>query len=227
MCGRYTLRHSWRQLHDLYRLTVDMDPVPDGAEPRYNAAPSQLLPIVGERGARRSVILSRWGMIPPWAEGPGDSKISTINARAENLETSKLYGPCWQGRRCLVPADGWYEWRQMGKARQPHFISRADHAGFAFAGLWSVRRGADGTPMGSHAIVTTSATPALADIHERMPLVLDAGDYDEWLRAPVPPRHLLRAHAGPWAEWPVGPRVGKVAENDPGLTEPAPTAALF
>ncbi|PWR21846.1 SOS response-associated peptidase [Zavarzinia compransoris] len=227
MCGRYTIRQDWRRLHDLYRLTTDADVAPAGLAPSFNAAPGQALPIVGERGARRSLILSRWGMIPPWATGPSDGRLTTINARAETLETSKLYGPCWHGRRCLVPADGWYEWRQIGKGKQPHFIARADGAPFAFAGLWSLWRGADGAPVVSHTIVTTVATPALAGLHERMPVVLDPGDYDDWLHAAVPPRPLLRAHDGPWREWPVSPRVGKVAENDAGLVEETAAAVLF
>lgn len=220
MCGRYTIRIDWRRVHDLYRLTVPVEPAPEGVQARYNAAPGQRLPVVGENGARRSVIASRWGLIPPWVGALSEIKISTINARAETLDGSRLYAEPWRRRRCLVPADGWYEWSAPAsgeKVKPVHFIERPESRPFAFAGLWGLWRDGDGKAIVSHTIVTTEAVPELAPLHPRMPVVLDTADFDAWLRAEEPPRDLLRDHPGPWHFHRVDNRVGKVSEDDPGL----------
>lgn len=223
MCGRYTIRIDWRRIHELYGLTVPLEAEPEGVRARYNAAPGQALPIVGENGARRSLLLSRWGLIPPWVARLSEIRISTINARAETLETSRLYAEPFARRRCLVPADGWYEWAPPapGEKKKPvDFIAREDGNPFAFAGLWGLWRDESGTIHVSHTIVTTEAVPALAPLHPRMPVVLDPGDFDEWLRAETAPRHLLRPHGGPWHHHRVDNRVGKVGEDDAGLLLP-------
>jgi len=215
MCGRYTYRLSWRDIHRLYSLTTDASP--SNLQPRYNVAPTQVVPIVR---ADHELAWSRWGMIPPWVRDIADIRITTINARAEGLEQSRLYRGPWHQARCLVPASGWYEWHTVGRSKQPHLIQRPGAETISFAGLWSLWRSPEGHEIVSHTIVVTDAAPSLRHIHDRMPVIVRPEDHETWLTAPTPPVHLLRSDPGPWEDLLVDPRVGRVSEDDEGLIQP-------
>ena len=144
--------------------------------PRYNVAPTQSVPVVRRTSAREcDAVMMRWGLIPSWAK---DTRLGArmINARAETVAEKPAFRGAFRSRRCLVPADGFYEWQARPGGKQPYRIARSGGGLFSFAGLWERwEKAADGAPVGSFTIVTTTATPELYLIHPRMPVILDSG----------------------------------------------------
>jgi putative SOS response-associated peptidase YedK len=171
MCGRFTLKSPGRIKFD----RVDGSNLPP-LLPRYNIAPSQSVLAIFQRAAEREAAFLQWGLIPSWSkEGKG-----FINARAETIEAKPSFGESFQRRRCLIPADGFYEWQRLGEIAQPYFFQMKDELPFAFAGIWDEWQG-DGTSIASCAIITTTANELLASIHDRMPVILRSRSYDAWL----------------------------------------------
>ncbi len=185
MCGRYTLAtpEEWiREEFDLFEL-------PDDLRPRYNVAPSQnVLAIVRAPEGLRAGWL-RWGLIPSWATDPAIGN-RMINARAETIATKPAFRDAFRRRRCLIVADGFYEWQQTGTAKVPVWIYRTSRRPFAFAGLWERWQPADGKPIVSCTIVTTQANDALRPIYERMPVILPREARDIWLDPKAEPDAL-------------------------------------
>ena len=224
MCGRYLLTTPVDALGQLFRF---MERPNLGA--RYNIAPTQDVPIVRRTraGDGRELLMVRWGLVPYWAD---DVKIGNrlINARAETIERTPAFREAYQRRRCLVPADGFFEWRKAGKARQALLIRRKDQAPFAFAGLWERWRQPDGSVLRSCTIATCPANALLAPVHDRMPVILAEGDCERWLDpAAADGRALLRPCPAEWLEaYEVGPRVNSPANDDPECVTPlaAPAA---
>jgi putative SOS response-associated peptidase YedK len=184
MCGRFVQVSSPDLLVE--RFGVDEVAAPAHA-PSYNVAPRAGVYAVRDRaeqdGRRRSLSELRWGLVPSWAK---DTKVGDrmINARAESLTDKPAYERAFRRHRCLVPADGFYEWQRRGSRKQPMFIHRRDGEPMAFAGLWAAWRDGDGDDadwLRSCAIVTTDANDVLAPLHERMPVVLEERDWDRWL----------------------------------------------
>ena len=179
MCGRYSLITAVEALRRLFSFVE----LPNLA-PRYNIAPTQEVPVVRGDGGARHLALLRWGLIPPWAK---DRAIGSrlINARAESVAAASAFRDAFKSRRCLVPADGFYEWSGEAKQRRPWRITAASGEPFAFAGLWErwTDRAAKET-VESFTIVTTEANAVTKPIHNRMPVILDARDYDQWLTSP-------------------------------------------
>jgi putative SOS response-associated peptidase YedK len=183
MCGRVTLHSPADVLRQRFRVQIT-DDVPQ----RYNIRPSEaLLTVSTDRDGARRLLPMRFGFIPFWEKQPS-TRLSTINARAETLQRSAIYRRALERRRCLVIADGFYEWKPApgGRkgAKQPYWIHRADAAPFAFAGLYSIWRpqgDRDAPPLLSCAIVTTAARGALEAIHARMPVILQTGDEEAWI----------------------------------------------
>jgi putative SOS response-associated peptidase YedK len=176
MCGRYALTVSARVLAEVFEL----DHVPEH-EPRYNIAPTQEVPIVRRgRDGGREPCPARWGLIPSWAK---DAKIGArmINARSETAASKPSFRAAVKRRRCLIPADGFYEWQKVGSGKQPHFIRFADERVFALAGLWEVWRPQEDQTVTSCTILTTEPNEAVAPLHDRMPVVLSPSAYAEWL----------------------------------------------
>ncbi|MGH9491674.1 MAG: SOS response-associated peptidase [Terriglobales bacterium] len=181
MCGRFTLRKDT----DALAAHFAAEAPPAGARPaapRYNIAPTQAIPVVraGAATGRPELVWMRWGLDPPWASTPGGAP-PLINARAETLAAKPAFRDSFRARRCLVPADGFYEWQKLDRAKQPWFIHFPDDRLFAFAGIWRPGRGADGAPRDCCAIITTAPVPALARLHDRMPAIQRPGDYAAWL----------------------------------------------
>ncbi|HLW64286.1 MAG TPA: SOS response-associated peptidase [Gemmataceae bacterium] len=180
MCGRFTLKTPAAQV----KTALGLFDVPE-LTPRYNIAPTQSILAVrdGADGKRECVFL-RWGLIPSWAT---DEKIgnSLLNARAETVAMKPSFRSAFRRQRCLIPADGFYEWQKTGKAKQPFWIHRPDQMPFYFAGLWERYEGSEKGPLETCTILTTCANEFMKPIHERMPLILQTKQADEWLDAKV------------------------------------------
>jgi putative SOS response-associated peptidase YedK len=174
LCGRYILR-GVDAIDERFALTI---PRPDLAS-RFNVAPGQLLPVIVEEDGERRVALMRWGLVPPWSK---DGK-GFINARSETAAEKPSFREPLARRRCLVPADGYYEWQAGPRGKTPYAIRFADGSLFAMAGIWSQRRGAEGAPEETFAILTTAANALTAPIHDRMPVILRQRDEGAWLTA--------------------------------------------
>ena len=223
MCGRFVAASDPQGV--LRFFTVD-DRKADDLPPSWNVAPTDEVLAVVEHDGRRVLVAFRWGLVPSWADDPRVGA-RMINARAETLVDKPAYRDAVARRRCVVPADGFYEWRrEPDGGRQAYFVSRADGAPMAFAGLWAVWRGprGDEPPLRTCTIVTTSASPAVASVHDRQPVVLERDDVDAWLdrdeRDPGAVRHLLRpSDPAVLSLRPVGPEVGNVRNNHPGLLD--------
>src|SRR3990172_8547564 len=164
----------------------------DEPGPRYNVAPTDPATVVVERpDGRRGVTLFRWGLVPPWADSPALGA-RHINARSETAATSPVFREAIRKRRCLIPADGFFEWVRTGGARQPYFIHRRDGAALAFAGIWSTWRAGDGREQWrTFAILTTRANDAIAPLHDRMPVALQPEDWAPWLDPAVAGDEML------------------------------------
>lgn len=215
MCGRFVLRATPEQLRELFDL-----PEEPWAEPRYNIAPTQPVGIVRMNAAlgQREWALTRWGLIPSWAKDPSIGQ-KMINARAETITEKPSYRAAFKRRRCLVPASGFYEWKKTGEGKVPHYITVGDGAPFAIAGLWETWHAPDGGELVSCTLITTEANDQMAELHDRMPVIIPARDYATWLgsgRDDSPDvlgeaRHILH----PWETknltiWPVSTRVNQV-----------------
>ena len=177
MCGRYTLTCTPEVLAEAFRLEAAPD-----HQPRYNVAPSQSVVCVREAlpARRREAVTLRWGLIPSWAGDPAMG-MKLINARAETVAEKPSFRKPFRERRCLVPADGYYEWKREGSRKQPYHIRLNSERPFAFAGLWDRWTGADGQTIESCAILTTAPNERLASIHNRMPVILPPAAFEPWL----------------------------------------------
>ena len=203
MCGRYARRSDKQRIAEWFHAEQNGAGL-DGAElavpeSDYNIAPTTYQPIVREsrETGRRKLVLARWGLVPYFTRDLKDLKaMSTINARAESITTAGMWREPVRKRRCLVPADAFYEWPKDAKApRKPYAIEMKDGAPFAFAGIWDAWKDAEGKWLQSFAIVTTEANELMAKIHPRMPVILREKDYERWLdreETERPPVDLLR-----------------------------------
>ncbi len=219
MCGRYSLTTPVESLRSLFGF----DARPNLAS-RYNIAPTQPVAVVrwdAEAGARRFAML-RWGLIPSWAKDPAIGA-RMINARAETVAEKPAFRAAFRRRRCLVLADGFYEWKKADDgSKQPWRITCADAAAFAFAGLWEHWDSPDGDAVESCTIVTTGAASAIEHIHPRMPVILPSGAVETWLTGdPAAVGSLLHPYEGALVAHPVSRRVNSVRNDDADLIEPA------
>jgi putative SOS response-associated peptidase YedK len=188
MCGRFTLRTQAAALVDQFGLPL-FENAGNPTPPRYNIAPTQ--PALAVRTAvdsgRREPVMLRWGLIPSWSKDPAIGN-RMINARAETVAEKPSFRRAFRSRRCLIPADGYYEWQKTGGAKQPYFFHRPGDLPFAFAGLWEAwtdKAAAGGEPIESFTIITTEPNDMAAAIHNRMPAILEESAYDLWLDTEV------------------------------------------
>jgi putative SOS response-associated peptidase YedK len=221
MCGRYTYKLTWEEIVTLYRLTLPEEP-PERLKPSYNVAPTDVMPIIRPAGNGRELVLAGWGLVPFWLkpEQLRQKPYATINARSDRIQTAPTYREPFKKRRCIVPASGWYEWQKIGaKTRKPfHFHTKA--APFAFAGVYDVWKGDGGMAITSFAIVTTDAAPGTRQYHDRMPLVLEESQFEDWMRGPPElAAGMMKPYGGAIEAWEVGAEVGNVKNNRPALME--------
>lgn len=212
MCGRYTLTTPPEVVQDLFHLSKEPE-----CAPRFNLAPSQEAPAIRRMGGRRQLDFLRWGLVPPWADEPSSV---TINARAETASTKPWFRASFTRRRCLVPADGFYEWRKPERGRkQPFYFQLPDGQPFAFAGLWeSWGRGEQ--QLQSFTFLTTKANHAVGQIHGRMPVILRPEAHSAWLDPDLQDRDLVIGllEGGPMDElvgYPVSTYVNNPANDSP------------
>lgn len=227
MCGRFVSSSPPDELAKYFDVQAVAESV---VEPNYNVAPSSDIYVVVETGGVRRLDTFHWGLVPFWAKGPSTGN-KMINARAESVAEKNAYKHAFKKRRCIIPVDGFYEWRKIPgqKTKQPYFIQRTDGEPMAFAGLWEVWRPKEDTeretdPLRSCTIITGEPNEKIAEIHDRMPVLLPPSAWDEWLDpsnddletlrkllVPAPPE-LITLH-------PVSRQVNNVRENGPELIE--------
>lgn len=202
MCGRYSLTFIFEDLAEVFNAIVDSLAIP----PRYNVAPTQEMPVITRQNGQNHLSLMRWGLVPYWAKDPSIGS-RMINARRETLTEKPAFKAALTSRRCLIPADGYYEWQQFPgqRSKQPYRIVVPDRSVFSFAGLWE-SWGNEQAKLNTFTIVTTEAGPEVAGIHDRMPLILPRNTEEMWLRGPQPgqtvgdfldeikPEHNLQAY---------------------------------
>ncbi len=223
MCGRFSLGADAATLasrFDLFEAPLWI--------PRYNIAPTQevLAVVKPPDAARRQARLLRWGLIPMWAEGPAVGS-RMINARAETVATKPAFRWAFRERRCLILADGFYEWQRQGRRKQPFYICLRDGRPFAFAGLWERWVPPDGQPIDSCTIITTVANELIRPLHVRMPVILAPKDYDLWLDPSVGEIERLQPLLRPYPSdemtaYPVSTLVNNPANDTSGCTAPLP-----
>jgi putative SOS response-associated peptidase YedK len=222
MCGRFARRSTQEVLADWFGVPLEELP---WFAPTFNAAPQSTQPVVRlnrDTGARQFA-LARWGLIPFWARDPKFG-YSTINARAEEVLLKPAFREAFKQRRCLVPADAFYEWQSVDqKTKRPFAIALRSGTPCAFAGLWETWKSGRDQPLESFTIITTDPNEVVEPLHDRMPVIVEPGDYARWLAASdpeQPPIDLLRPFpAEKMRAWPVSNRVGNVRNDDPALLE--------
>jgi putative SOS response-associated peptidase YedK len=220
MCGRFSLTFTSRDLREYFDLGNELP-----LAPRYNIAPSQNVATIRRENGARVLRELHWGLIPFWAK---DRKIGyrTINARAETAHKSPSFRAAFRSRRCLVPANGFYEWDKAGGTRQPYFIHLVDNKPMAFAGLWERwQEKAQDAVVESCTILTTDANDFMARLHNRMPAILQPDDFDLWLDPKVQQVERLRpllkpAASGILAIYPVSSYVNKATHEGAECLEP-------
>jgi len=212
MCGRYTFATSPEIAAEFYELT-ELPP----AQARYNIAPTQSVGTVlfsPENNARRWRMM-RWGLIPSWSK---DKSVGAkmINARSETLATKPAFKSALQLRRCLIPANGFYEWRKEGRVKRPYYISMRDGGPLAFAGLWDRWTSPAGEMIDSCTIITTEANEAVRGLHDRMPVILVRGDFQQWLESRALEDRLFRPFPAEKVQvYPVSRRVNGTEYDGP------------
>ena len=193
MCGRFTQQRPASELAEIFAA----EPLGDDLGPRYNVAPTDEAHVVVQREDRRAVVAYRWGLIPHWADSPRVAA-RMFNARAETLNASPAFRDALERKRCLVPIESFYEWRREGSVRQPYAIGRADGRPLVLAGLWSGWRDpATESVRRTFTIITTRPNRTMAELHDRMPVVLEDGDWPLWLDPATPDRGELLAMLEP------------------------------
>ncbi len=218
MCGRFALKNP-----QALKAAFDLKEMPE-LPPRYNIAPAQDIAIIRADPGGRYLSLAHWGLIPAWAKA-ADSSYSTINARAETVDTKPSFRAPFKRHRCIIPADGFYEWHEEGGIKIPHHIGRQDGAPLALAGLWDVWKGPQGE-VTSCTIIVTEANAFMKPLHDRMPVILAPQDYARWLD---PDNHdtaslkqLLAPAPEDWlTEWPVSRALNNPRHEGPDCVEKA------
>ncbi|MGI8556159.1 MAG: SOS response-associated peptidase [Pyrinomonadaceae bacterium] len=216
MCGRFTSGKPEKiKINGINAADLE------GAKPRYNIAPSQQILSVINTSDEKHALYLQWGLIPSWSKEPSGSGI--INARAETLLEKPSFRDSFKRRRCLIPADGFYEWKRTGKIKQPYYFQMKDESVFSFAGIWDVWK-TDGKEIISCAIITTAPNELLSPIHNRMPAILHRNDFDTWLNNEVKTdelEDLLKPFPDEYMKGcAVGTNVNSPGVDDPQLIEP-------
>jgi len=229
MCGRYVRRSDKQKIAELFAIH---GPVMPDFGPSWNVAPQTFQPVVrlNRDTGEREIVLMRWGLIPYWAKDPSIG-LRTINAKAETITTAPAFREAFKYRRCLVPADAFYEWQKLdAKTRQPFAIAMKDGKPYALAGLWEKWKDRKvSTEVLTFTVITTDPNEVVQPMHDRMPVIIPEREYDRWLQPgdpDRPPIDLLRPYdADKMTAWKVDKAVGNVKNDSPDLIERASTTA--
>jgi len=220
MCGRFRLTRSQKYLEEHFLAYGEV------ARPRYNIAPSQPVTTIRQDASKpvRTLSTMRWGLVPSWAKDMSMG-YKTINARAETVATTASFREPFKSQRCLIPADGFYEWQRNGKGKQPYCFEVHDSEVFAFAGLWDKWKNPEGEIIESCTILTTTPNALLSDIHDRMPVILRADNYDLWLDPGFRNTGTVSAMLIPFdptvmRRYPVSTRINSVENDDADCARP-------
>jgi putative SOS response-associated peptidase YedK len=221
MCGRYLITSAPEAFRRLFGY-----PEQPNFPPRYNVAPTQPVPIVRVVEGVREFALVRWGLIPPWVKDPRQFTL-LINARGESVNEKPAFRNAMRRRRCLFPADGFYEWKNDGGRRSPYFVRPKDGGPIAYAGLWESWMGPNGEETETAAIVTTTASRDIVHLHDRMPVIVPPDAFDFWLDcrnvdALTAAALFVPTPAGQLEAYQVSPAVNRADNDGPELIEPAP-----
>lgn len=221
MCGRYSQTHSAQAIAQAFQLSV-VPPLP----PRYNIAPTQLVSTVlqTQQQPERQLRVLRWGLIPSWAKDPAIGN-RLINARAETVAEKPSFRSALRYRRCLVLADGFYEWQRQGAKKQPYYFQLHSQQPFGFAGLWEHWASPAGEVIETCTILTTAANEVLSPIHDRMPVILHPDDYDRWLDPDLTTSAQLLPLLHPYPademqSYPVSTLVNRATSDRPDCIQP-------
>jgi putative SOS response-associated peptidase YedK len=218
MCGRYAITSAPEAIRALFGY-----PEQPNFPPRYNVAPTQPIPIVRLNEGKRQFALVRWGLLPSWVKDPKNFTL-LINARGESVIDKPAFRAAMKRRRCLIPADGFYEWKAIAGRKQPYYVRLKSGAPMALAGLWETWTGPNGEELETAAIVTTNANRALAPIHDRMPVILAPEAFDFWLNCADVDAQTAAALIAPAAEnlleaYEVSTAVNRTANDNAKLVE--------
>jgi putative SOS response-associated peptidase YedK len=231
MCGRYRVSKR-KQLVEEHFHAVPEEDDDDDWKPRYNVAPTQPVPAIRQNPKEpvRELCLLRWGLIPAWAKDASEAA-KRINARSEYARTLPVFRDALKFRRCLIPADGFYEWKKNGAAKQPYCFEVNNGELFAFAGIWERWKNPSGEWIKTCSILTTTPNAVTSVIHDRMPVILDPDDYDLWLDpgmqdTTVASELLKPFDAGLMRCYPVSARINNAANDDEECSRPAELAGL-
>ena len=225
MCGRFVQYSD----PEVYASHFQAELSCEGPGPRYNLAPTQpVLAVRQTQDGRRELVPLRWGLVPAWSKGP-DSRFQMINARAETVDTKPAYRNAFKHRRCLIPTEGFYEWKAEEHGKTPYLIRRSDGAPFGMAGLWETWRDPDGAPLESCTVIVTDANDLVRTLHDRMPVILAPEDYAAWLDpgnqdATGLLRMLRPAEPAAWELRQVSRKVNSPRNDSPDLLEPVAMA---
>ena len=228
MCGRYATTRGAGELSALFESSDDTE---GRVQPDHNVAPTDPVPLVRMTPeGHRSLCVGRWGFLPHWSRSAAGAA-RMINARSETVASSRAYAHAFARRRCLVPADGWYEWVRLPEGgRQAYYMTPTDNSVLVLAGIWSVwESGADSRL--TFSVLTTAALGELAEVHDRMPLLLSPERWSSWLASSDEPERLLAppsvGQLSALEVRPVGPAVGDVRNDGPGLTARVAVASVL
>ncbi len=224
MCGRYTRTYTWSELGALYGLTLGTS----NLQPRYNICPTTTVDAVIERDAKRELVSMRWGLVPSWWKKKAKETPATFNARAETVAEKPMFRSAFKRTRCLIPASGYYEWQTIGKEKQPYYFTRMDGQVLTIAGLWDEWTNPEtGKALMSCTMVITGPNKFVSEVHDRMPVILEVKDFEQWERGNAEDASALLKPADEEVlqKWPVSKRVNssRTSDEDATLIEPIPS----
>jgi putative SOS response-associated peptidase YedK len=222
MCGRATYKLTWEEIFALYRLTLG--PAPHNFQPRFNVCPTTTIDAIVAEDGKRELIRARWGLVPGWWKKPlKELKLATFNARAETVEEKPMFRSAFKRKRCLIPVSGYYEWQDTPGGKQPwYFTARDGSPALSIAGLWDEWTNPEtGKPLKSCTMIITEPNKFVAEVHDRMPVLLTEKQFDPWLTGEAGVEYLKPAPNNFLQKWPVSKRVNssRADDNDATLIE--------
>jgi putative SOS response-associated peptidase YedK len=219
MCGRATYKLTWEEIVALYRLTLDT--APHNFRPRFNVCPTTTIDTIVSSDGKRSLERMRWGLIPSWWKKPlKELKLATFNARAETVTTKPFFRSAFKRTRCLIPVSGYYEWEDRPDGKQPwYFTARDGSPALTVAGLWDEWTNPEtGKPLKSCTMIITEPNEFVAEVHDRMPVLLTDKQFDPWLTGKAGVEYLKPAPNDYLQKWPVSKRVNSSRADDDDAT---------